>query len=79
VLDARNFFNTTGVRPAVKQNQFGFTFGGPVTLPKLYSGKDRTFFFLDYEGTRIRRAQTFNNACHRRPCVVVISRNCPHR
>src|SRR5882724_6446579 len=62
VLDARNFFNTTGVRPAVKQNQFGFTFGGPVTLPKLYSGKDRTFFFLDYEGTRIRRAQTFNNA-----------------
>src|SRR6266852_806350 len=62
VLDARNFFNTTGVRPPVKQNQFGFTLGGPVTLPKLYSGKDRTFLFGDYEGTRIRRAQTFNTA-----------------
>src|SRR5260370_2793343 len=62
VLDARNFFNTTGVRPPVKQNQFGFTLGGPVYLPKLYCGKDRTFLFADYEGTRIRRAQTFNTA-----------------
>src|SRR5262249_28094737 len=62
VLDARNFFNTTGVRPAVKQNQFDVTLGGPVTLPKVYSGKDRTFLFGDYEGTRIRRAQTFNTA-----------------
>lgn len=33
LLDARNFFNTTGVRPPVKQNQFGFTLGGPVVLP----------------------------------------------
>lgn len=62
VLDARNFFNTTGIRPPVKQNQFGFTLGGPVYLPKIYSGKDRTFIFGDYEGTRIRRAQTFNTA-----------------
>jgi len=60
VLDARNFFNTTGVRPPVKQNQFGFTLGGPVQLPKIYEGKDRTFLFGDYEGTRIRRALTFN-------------------
>jgi hypothetical protein len=61
VLDARNFFNTTGVRPAVKQNQFGVTLGGPVYLPKIYNGKDRTFIFGDYEGTRVRRAQTFTN------------------
>lgn len=61
VMDARNFFNTTGVRPPVKQNQFGFTLGGPVLLPKIYNGKDRTFIFGDYEGTRIRRAATFNN------------------
>lgn len=60
VLDARNFFNTTGVRPAVKQNQFGLTLGGPLTIPHVWSGKDRTFFFADYEGTRIRRAITFN-------------------
>ncbi len=60
VLDARNFFNTSAVRPPVKQNQYGVTFGGPVYLPKLYNGKDRTFFFTDYEGTRIRRASQFN-------------------
>ena len=26
--------------------------GGPVTIPKLYNGKDKTFFFIDYEGNR---------------------------
>ena len=62
VLDARNFFNSTGVRPPVKQNQFGVTLGGPFTIPHLYRGRDRTFIFGDYEGTRIRRAQTFNTA-----------------
>jgi hypothetical protein len=33
-------------------NTFGGSLGGPVTIPKLYNGKDRTFFFLDYEGNR---------------------------
>jgi hypothetical protein len=33
-------------------NVFGGTFGGPVTIPKVYRGRDRTFFFLNYEGTR---------------------------
>ena len=60
VLDARNFFNSSSTRPPVKQNQFGFTLGGPVLIPKLYKGRDRTFFFGDYEGTRIRRASQFN-------------------
>ena len=35
-------------------NVFGGTFGGPVAIPKLYNGRDRTFFFLNYEGTRNR-------------------------
>jgi len=56
VLDARNFFNTSSERPAVKQNQFGATFGAPVWIPRIYNGKDRTFFFADYEGLRVRRA-----------------------
>jgi hypothetical protein len=33
-------------------NTFGGSLGGPVTIPHLYSGKDKTFFFLDYEGNR---------------------------
>src|SRR5574340_764909 len=31
-------------------NQYGATLGGPVFLPKIYNGKDRTFFFFAYEG-----------------------------
>ncbi len=35
--------------PPYKQNQFGGTFGGPVYIPKLYNGRNRTFFFFAYE------------------------------
>lgn len=56
-LDANNFVSNFAGQPRAKfrQNQFGGTFGGPVVVPK-YSGKDRTFFFVDYQGTRIRQA-----------------------
>ena len=58
-LDAKNFFDPpTGPTPPFKQNQFGAAVGGPVLLPK-YNGKNRTFFFADYQGTRIRTAHTF--------------------
>jgi len=33
-------------------NTFGGSLGGPVTIPKLYNGRDKTFFFVDYEGNR---------------------------
>src|SRR5262249_2004859 len=56
-LDARNFF-AGDVKPPFRMNQFGAAVGGPVTLPS-YSGKNRTFFFTDYQGTRIRTGQTF--------------------
>lgn len=48
VLNAQGYFNT--IRPQLNQNQFGGTFGGPVK-------KDRSFFFLSYEGRRIRQGQ----------------------
>jgi hypothetical protein len=50
-LNARNYF--TGL-DTLKRNQFGVSLGGPVVLPKLYNGKNRTFFFGSYEGTRQR-------------------------
>src|SRR5579871_2208113 len=54
-LDAKNFFDDpTQPIPPYKQNQFGFSVGGPVLIPKVYDGKNRTFFFVDYQGTRIR-------------------------
>jgi len=51
-LDARGFFPLT--KSVYKQNDFGATLGGPIYLPKLYSGRNRTFFFISYEGFRNR-------------------------
>ena len=55
-LDAAGFFNNLNNSPKEirRQNQFGGTLGGPVVIPKLYNGRDRTFFFGAYEGSRIR-------------------------
>ena len=52
-FDARGFFNAVGTPQApFHQNQFGFEVGGPVIIPKLYNGKNKTFFMADYEGLR---------------------------
>jgi outer membrane receptor protein involved in Fe transport len=40
--------------PELRQNQFGFVLGGPIYIPKLYDGRNRTFFLVNYEGWRIR-------------------------
>ena len=40
------------VGPGRDHNQYGFSIGGPVFLPKLYNGKNKTFFFADYEALR---------------------------
>jgi len=56
-LDATNFFtNRAGQKKgSFKRNQFGGNFGGPVYFPG-YNGKERTFFFVNYEGLRQRSA-----------------------
>jgi len=52
-LDAKNFFDNPAARiPPFRLNQFGATAGGPIR-------RDRTFWFADYEGSRIRQGQTF--------------------
>jgi outer membrane receptor protein involved in Fe transport len=52
-LDAANFFENSGglTKGPFRQNQFGATFGGPIK-------RNETFFFMDYQGTRIRQAVT---------------------
>jgi hypothetical protein len=57
-FDAADFFENAGnlKKGEYRQNQFGVTLGGPLSIPKVYSGKGRTFFFGDYEGTRINQA-----------------------
>jgi len=43
--------------PVLRQNQFGFVVGGPVYIPKLYDGRNKTFFMANYEGWRINNGQ----------------------
>ena len=59
VLDANNWFNDNSNLPktAERQNDFGGTLGGPVEIPGLYNGRNKTFFFFSYEGMRLRVPQ----------------------
>jgi hypothetical protein len=56
-FDAANYFDhksaaDPGRIPPFVRNEFGFTNGGPVVLPKIYNGRDRTFYFGEYQGFR---------------------------
>src|SRR5213078_1040144 len=50
-LNARNLFAQPGPKPEFRRNQYGVTFGGPVQ-------KNKTFFFVDWQGTRLRTGVT---------------------
>ena len=54
-MNARNPF--AAAVSQVKMNDFGGFVGGPVVIPHLYHGKDKTFFFASYEGLRLPRQQ----------------------
>ena len=56
-LDAKNYAFTSARPPKdpFKWNQFGFTLGGPVSVPKVFNGKDKLFFMANYEWFRQRR------------------------
>jgi hypothetical protein len=59
VFDAQDWFDGYfGIRePALRQDDFGGTLGGPFEIPGLYSGKDKTFVFISYEGLRLNQPQ----------------------
>ncbi len=50
-LNANNFFNNFNSvsRPPLRYNDFGYTVGGPVFIPKVYDGRQKTFFFFSQE------------------------------
>ncbi len=50
-LNARNYFAQPGPKPEFRRNQYGFTLGGPIR-------RNRTFFFADWQGTRLRTGIT---------------------
>jgi hypothetical protein len=53
-FDSRRFFDKRDGRPKrdLKYNRFGAALGGPIILPRLFDGRDRTFFHFSYEGLR---------------------------
>ncbi len=58
-FDAADYFATTG-KPEFRFNQFGGTLGGPIVIPRLYNGRNRTFFFVDYQGERQVQGLTYD-------------------
>ena len=56
-FDARNFFDhSTAIDPRrippFARNEFGVTNGGPIVIPKIYDGRGKTFYFVEYQGFR---------------------------
>ena len=64
-FDANDWFNDYfDVKGAgLRQNDFGGTLGGPVRVPGLYNGRDKTFFFVSYEGLRLTSPQPACTTC----------------
>jgi hypothetical protein len=59
IFDAHPFFDQPGTpKTPLRFNQFGFELDGPVTIPKLYDGRNKTFFMASYEGLRQIRSRT---------------------
>src|SRR5207237_753096 len=59
-LNATSFCSTRNGRPIVasRRNQFGGAVGGPVYIPKVYNGRNKTFFFFHHEGTKVSSQTT---------------------
>ncbi len=62
-FDARNYFSNPDIKkPPFRRHQFGTAFSGPVKIPGVYDGKNRTFFFADYAGQREFRGLDYINS-----------------
>jgi len=58
-FNARNYF--LPIRPPFRGNDYGFTVGGPVNIPKVYDGRNKTFFFVLLGWIKERQRQEFFN------------------
>ena len=53
-LNARGFFNSSSSPAKQRSNTYGFAVGGPVVIPKIYNGRNRTFFFTNFDWLKYR-------------------------
>ena len=57
---AKTFFGGAAARPPYQRNEYGGNLSGPVFLPHLYDGRDRTFFFFAFEGFHLTQSYSDN-------------------
>ena len=65
--------NSGHIKNAVRRNDYGFTLGGPVRIPKVYNGKDKTFFFFNFE--QFRQTTVTNNGIATMPIAPYLTGN----
>ena len=58
---AKFYFAGAQPKPKYIRNEFGGNFSGPIVVPHLYDGRDRSFFFFNYEGFRLKQANNLNS------------------
>ena len=58
---AKAFFGGALPRPPYERNEYGGNLSGPILIPKLYDGRDKSFFFFAYEGFRLSQATNVNS------------------
>ncbi len=58
---AKFYFAGAQPKPKFIRNEFGGNFSGPILIPRLYNGRDRSFFFFNYEGFRLKQANNLNS------------------
>ena len=59
-MGAKSYFSGAVPRPPYERNEYGGNFNGPIWIPRLYNGRDRSFFFAAYEGFRLTQSYTDN-------------------
>jgi hypothetical protein len=57
---AKTFFGGSLPRPPYQRNEYGGNLSGPITIPRLYNGKDRSFFFFAFEGFHLTQSSNLN-------------------
>jgi hypothetical protein len=58
---SKPYFGAGKPRPAYERNEFGGNFAGPIIIPHLYNGRNRSFFFVDFEGFRLSQSASVNS------------------
>lgn len=59
---AKSYFAGTQPRPQYQRDEYGGNLSDPIRVPKLYNGKDRSFFFFAFEGYRLQHATSVNSS-----------------